>query len=295
MTSYAVNIGVSISGRKHVKTMIHKHRKKALIAGVALMAACAVVFWIHSGGDDSISYAQEKAKTVEMEKTVTAAGELRQYKSKKQRFDTDLTFQAMCVEVGDAVEKGDPLIQYSDGSFSYAKGSGVVTAIQAPDTGDTPESSHYVKVAYTDNMTLKITVTEDQISQIEKGDKAKVVVNVDTGKSYTGIITSVKALPDEESGGYTVKIRLKNDGSLKIGMSANCTITVSSRSDVLAVPIQAVMFNEKNQPYVNVSENGKVIRKTVKTGESDANNVEITKGLTEGDVILVEENDDKDR
>lgn len=87
---------------------------------------------------------------------------------------------------------------------------------------------------------------------------------------------------------YAVNIKFSNDGTLKPGMSANTIITVSNRNDVLAVPVGAVYFDKNDKAYV-YKMNGNSAEKTfVDTGESDPMNVEILKGLKQGDTIRME-------
>jgi hypothetical protein len=73
-------------------------------------------------------------------------------------------------------------------------------------------------------------------------------------------------------------------------MSASCTVTISHRS-VLAVPVEAVQFDENDQPYVELVSGSSVTESPVGTGESDASYVEITEGLSEGDQLDVMEKD----
>ena len=82
-------------------------------------------------------------------------------------------------------------------------------------------------------------------------------------------------------------IELENDGTVKPGMSAGCTVTVSSRKDVLAVPIEAVYF-DGSQAYVNLISSDGVVKTNIETGQSDANYVEITDGLQKGDTVQIE-------
>lgn len=87
---------------------------------------------------------------------------------------------------------------------------------------------------------------------------------------------------------YAVNIKFANDGTLRPGMSANTIITISNRSDVMAVPVEAVYFDKKDRSYV-YKMNGNSAEKTfVETGESDPINVEILKGLKKGDTIRIE-------
>lgn len=95
---------------------------------------------------------------------------------------------------------------------------------------------------------------------------------------------------DGESEGtayYAINIAFENDGDLRPGMSASVVITISDRDDVLAVPVQAVRFDRKDRPYVERIDGKDITKVNVETGESDPVNVEIKKGLTEGDQIRV--------
>lgn len=95
---------------------------------------------------------------------------------------------------------------------------------------------------------------------------------------------------DEEGGSgayYAVNIAFENDGEIRPGMSANCIIRLSDRDNVLAVPVEAVMYDDDNKAYVEMEEGKSIEKVMVKTGESDPMNVEIIKGLKAGDTVRV--------
>ena len=95
---------------------------------------------------------------------------------------------------------------------------------------------------------------------------------------------------DDEGGSmayYTVLISFPNDGTVRPGMSANSVITISERNDVLALPVEAVQFDENSEPFVNVVDGNKTRKQAVTLGESDAMNVEIKDGLRSDDRIRI--------
>lgn len=299
-------------------------KKKVLIAAAVLALALAVVFTIatRSADGEAVTYEEAQAGAVTMEQTLTAAGQIKAAASEEIAFSTSKYFAGMCVEEGDAVRKGQHLISYTDGTYEDAPDDGVVTEINAPETGSAADEDNVLILEYTDELVLEIEVPEDDISKISKGDSAKVTVNADSTKTFNGTISSVKAISadlletqtdtaeaeeDDESGQpeggsagsggaasetdasatYTVAMTLTNDGTLKTGMSGNCTITVSARKSVLAVPIEAVQFDGE-QAYVELASGGGAVKTEVTTGESDANYVEIAEGLSEGDTVRIE-------
>lgn len=318
-----------------IKSKLHisKNRKLIVAAAAVVIAVVAIAFAIFAGnGGAEETYTTAKAEAVTMEQTLTAAGEIKAAASEDIEFSTSKTFRGMCVEEGDAVAEGQHLIKYSNGTYTDAPAAGIITKISAPDTGDAADDDNYLTIAYTDNMVLQISVPEDDISKVKKGDEAEIIVNADTSKTYTGKISSVKAMSsdllssaeeseetdetegssaDADSAGnnersyrqeasstatyYTVKILVANDDTLKPGMSANCTITVSSRKSVLAVPVEAVRFDGEEQAYVNLAEGNEVTKKKVTTGESDAFYVEITEGLTSGDMVQIQKQEQTEK
>ncbi len=323
---------------KDIITILAK-KKRIVVCAAACLALIVAAFGIPAISEsESVIYEQVQAQKVKMEQTITAAGEVVAGSSEEIAFDTSSAYCGMCVEAGDSVRKGQHLISYSDGTYTDAPDNGVVTAINAPEAGDTADSDNMVSIDYTDTLILEISVPESEISKVSKGDAAKITVNADTSKTFNGTITSVKAITSDllssstqtesdsssETGSiessensadaetpqkssqqtgmqtgagssaagitsnYSVSVKLINDGSLRLGMSANCTITVASRSNVLAVPVEAVLFDEDGKAYVNVCDGNELTKTFVTTGESDAQYVEITEGLSEDDTVQVE-------
>ena len=122
------------------------------------------------------------------------------------------------------------------------------------------------------------------------------------GASFEGRVTKVSVAGTTSNGvtTYPVTVRIDNapDGLLP-GMNVDATIVVEESKDALTVPVAAVQRGStvyvkddsaKNTDGVMVG--GTVLpdgwRETeVETGLSDDNNIEITSGLSEGDVVYV--------
>ncbi|HQK40852.1 MAG TPA: HlyD family efflux transporter periplasmic adaptor subunit [Flavobacterium alvei] len=88
------------------------------------------------------------------------------------------------------------------------------------------------KIADISEMTLRVYVSETQLAQIKVGQKVNVKIDADAGmKTYPGIISWIASSAEftpkivqtkEERVNlvYAVKVKVKNDGILKIGMPA---------------------------------------------------------------------------
>ena len=191
-------------------------------------------------------------------------------------------------------------------------------SISAPKTGTVPGSSNYIIFAYEKKMRVDITVPEGEINKVKKGDSAEIIIDADQSKSYKGKITSIKAVSTTQMDGsddeqseqmpgmgsgssrpspfgsesrtayYTVSLSFKNDGAVLPGMGAVCTITISEKKDVIAVPVEAVRYDADGRSYVVTVSGGKTEKVYVKTGISDPDLVEIKEGLSGNETVRTE-------
>jgi multidrug efflux pump subunit AcrA (membrane-fusion protein) len=75
---------------------------------------------------------------------------------------------------------------------------------------------------------------------------------------------------------------------LRPDMTANVTIEVATKENVLAVPNKAIKREEGGRA-VYVMQGGSVVRRPVKTGWKDSDYTEILSGLKEGERVLIGE------
>jgi HlyD family secretion protein len=89
--------------------------------------------------------------------------------------------------------------------------------------------------------------------------------------------------------GYATRIVLRDiDARLQPGMTATLSIPVSSAESVLTVPLAAV-FSEEGERYVFVKEGERFERRPVVVGITDFFNAEIRSGLSEGEIVALEQ------
>ena len=107
-------------------------------------------------------------------------------------------------------------------------------------------------------------------------------------ETFEGEITKVSDSGSAEQGvtTYPVTISVTPSQEMKLGMNATATIVIDSRTDALLIPLDALQERGGEQFVYSYAEDGALGEmRTVTTGLSDGTNVEITDGLSEGDVI----------
>lgn len=150
-----------------------------IIAAACFIAIAAAVIFVYIKNADTEKTVTEDVEvtTVDMSRTVTAAGELVTAESERISISTSKRFKAMCVEENEQVKEGQHLVMYSNGTYEDAPADGFVTGIKAPASGSYADSTNYVTFSKSDRMAINITVPEGEINQVSAGDEAEIVVN----------------------------------------------------------------------------------------------------------------------
>lgn len=187
------------------------------------------------------------------------------------------------------------------------------------------QGTEMMKISDLSVMNAVVEVDENDIVLVEIGDTANVEIDAFPNKIFKGVVfeighsANVSGLGSQEQvTNFNVKIRLiDNEAKLRPGMTCSADIMTETRSDVIAVPLQAVTVrteevafdknpdvdnqargvrsesdNDKDEiskrppSVIFLYDKGKAKMKQVETGISDNGFIEITSGISEGDKII---------
>ncbi len=136
-------------------------------------------------------------------------------------------------------------------------------------------------------------MSEEDIGKVKIGQPATVVVDAFPDQTFQGTVYQIYSGSTIQQNvvTYDVVIRLKNPGHmLKPDMTATVNIVVGKLTNVVEVPAVAIQLTT-NGSTVNVlrTVDGKQETKAIPvvTGGTDGVEVEIKKGLNEGDKIVL--------
>lgn len=137
---------------------------------------------------------------------------------------------------------------------------------------------------------IAVDIPERYIGEIYKGQPATLRIDALPGKEFDAKLSIISPVVDSMSRAVAVEFYADNPkGLLKSGMFAKVDITLSEKKEAVSVSKQSVYTDEATgETYVFIpSTDGKTaVRKNVKTGFVNSNFLEITEGLSNGDVIL---------
>ncbi len=140
------------------------------------------------------------------------------------------------------------------------------------------------------HMQVKCTVHESKVDSLKRGLRARIKVQ---DREFQGIVTSVANQPEPShwfSGNvkeYACKIAIESDpAGLRPGLTAAVEILVTNLSNILSVPVQAVV-EKKGQFFCWVSGPTGIEKREVQLGMSNNTRIEVQQGLSEGELVLL--------
>ncbi len=142
-------------------------------------------------------------------------------------------------------------------------------------------------------MQVNAKVHEAQVDKITPNLKAQIRVDAFPDVQLAGTVADVAPLPDagnifsSDIKVYTTHIRIDNPiAGLRPGMTAQVKILVDRLENVLSVPVQAVLqYNGKDHVTKKVGDRYERVEVTL--GPNNDRFVQVTKGLVDGDVVVL--------
>lgn len=145
------------------------------------------------------------------------------------------------------------------------------------------------KIVKIDRVKIKISVPEDEIASVKKGQMVTVWVDALGGRQYTGRVTERGVVANPLSRSYDVKVTIDNPRhELLPGMVCLASFADSNSSaTAVMLPARIVQIDIDNRPFVWIIQKGTAHKNYVTTGDSHGDNVVITSGLQQGDKVIV--------
>lgn len=137
---------------------------------------------------------------------------------------------------------------------------------------------------------MKVAISVDEYAILDTGEGSTVTISVDSiDRTYTGTITKVADIATLNNGVsyFAAEVVFEADEYVKSGMSVEVHLTTTDKKDVLTVSADALHYDAENAAYVLIKNGSSQEQRSVETGVTDGNYVEILSGLSEEDTVLV--------
>lgn len=275
-----------------------------LVVGVAGGFLAAPLF------TPTVQYETYEVTSTEVVKTVSANGQLAEtqllaYGTAEQpiliaangnslaiaQFGASLEVDSISVELGEEVSKGDLLFTYLNPLGQEVEveaiSSGIVRSL---DTSSGLRTSGSVLTIGSTNPVVSVFVSEYDADLVQLDQVATIELDA-INAVFEGTVETVGQVAQSVSGikQYEVLLSVTSiPAGARFGMSATAEIVVQTKTDVLAVPLSALVGEEEPQVDVLVKdgESQSIERMTLKLGLIGDSFAEVTQGVFAGDQVI---------
>jgi multidrug efflux system membrane fusion protein len=134
---------------------------------------------------------------------------------------------------------------------------------------------------------IRVFVPTSDAIKLEPGMLADVMTQVLVGAVFKGNVKLINPRIDNQTGTVKTTIEVFDESfRLKPGMFVEVQIAIGAKENVLVIPRKAILYKQNNT-YVFVMNRNQVSQREISLGLTEEDEVEVTSGLAEGDVIVI--------
>lgn len=278
--------------------MRRKKRHTGLIIFCILLIVAGIFIYKNiknksSEENDKITVTEANVEQMTILNTINSSSYIASVLTENIELHATYYFDEIYYEENELIKEGENILKYTNGKYLVAPYDCIITKIEIPDKDEKCTNSHYITIESTNVLTMSLNVDEDELDTVYIGQEAEITVDVLKDKSYTGYVTKISNTASYSSNGskFTVIVEFKNDGNILIGMGAKCNIILEKAENVISVPSEAIITENKKK-YVTIKKDDEETEKIeVQTGISNDAYTEIkSDNLEVGQIVLIEKN-----
>ena len=200
------------------------------------------------------------------------------------------TVRSVYVAAGDSVSSGDRIARLSTGDTIKASIDGTVNTLDVAEGDEVAAGQQLCQIADFNTLSVSIRVDEYDIGEVSVGD-ACTVTATSQEQSFEAVISKINYV-SQSTGNvayYTATADVEVSEDIYPGMQATITIPQESVENVVILKMDALSFDPTNQAYVwMMDDSGELQQVNVEVGINNGSYVEIRSGLSDGDTVYVE-------
>lgn len=216
-----------------------------------------------------------------------------------QGSETDESFSEIETRTNAEAAKDVAYRSFVQASQNLANGTlrapkdGIVAFISeglAPGFFATPATAEII-IVDPETIIFEADVSEVSISNVYIDQNVELTLDAYPDEDYKGKVVSIGVTAVTTStGGTAYPVQVSLDGNIgdkfKLGMNGDAEFIKEKQNDALTIPITALV-EEDDKDFVWISENGQTKKKEIKTGIESINYVEVTEGISEGQIVII--------
>ena len=174
----------------------------------------------------------------------------------------------------------------------YAAMNGVIAKRSVEEGANVMPGLSVFKLVSIDEIDVKVSIPENEISEISTKQPATVTVSALGNTQYKGTVYQKGVEGNPVSRTYEIRIRLKNPQSeLMPGMVCKVFLQNDCEDEKIIIPNRSVQIAPDNRQFVWIADGNIATRRFITVGSLTNYGVTVESGLSEGERLIVEGGD----
>ena len=276
-----------------------KKRKRKIIRKIiillllaALLGTAGFIVVRKLQADYRVTYDPYTASVGTISKSLSYSGSMQLISNTTYSASSDGKVREVYVSAGQQVKEGDKLIRLSDGTTLTAEFDGTVNKVEVEKGDEVRSGANLVQVTDFDHMQVSFRIGESDIQNVTIGQQVRITV-ASISANFSAEIDSIdySTYTGNSVAYYTAQIKVDTSGIDNIypGMQATITIPQEEARDVVVLKMDAISASADNSAFVwKQAEDGSMYEQAVTVGLSNGNYVEIKSGVSDGETVYVQ-------
>ena len=266
-----------------------KKRKRKIVWAVLFLVIALIVAYGIFMRPKGARYDEETAKTQDIVTYYSFSGNVEPGDEKVVTSTYPVRVKTLPIEEGAVVMEDDDIIIPKSGSRVEAGMDGVLAEIYVDVDDTVPAGRDLFRIADYDHPVIAFRVDEYDVGALSPGMEVSVYVQA-LDKTLTGTIQEIgrEANVSGNIAYYDAKVSVPQDGTLRMGMSAEVTVLKDKAEMATTISLKAVQFDESSEPYVFCYSRGEeIVRQPVLLGINNGSIVQVVDGVKSGETVLI--------
>ncbi|MGX7200979.1 hypothetical protein BCR22_00150 [Enterococcus plantarum] len=275
-------------------------KKKTIFGILAVLVVALIIFLVvqgNSGKSNAVTVRTGEVKKETIVETLSTTGTL--IPNQTQALIGTGNVVDVLVKTGDKVTKENVLATYDNGLQLIAGFDGTITQVNIKNNqADTNAQQGKPSIQLDDLSTLNVqlALSNSEASSVAVDQKVEITSG---NQTFSGKVSekdptaqsTQSATGNSASLGAVVTFDHASE-KLFSGFDVDVTITTDTVENVLALPIEALTYNDKNEPITYIVKDGLAKEKKIEIGIQSDKLIEVKKGLKEGETVILSPSSD---
>lgn len=271
---------------------------RSIMVDEGQMVKAGQLIAVLDGADQAHTLAASEATTQQARDALAQAQD--NYNRMKQLHDAGSLPDARWVEAQTQLAEARSALKSAESLEKISRKNSSDTRLTAPFSGYVAKKSadtgqnilagvQVVRLVRIDRVKVKISVPEEEIGKIHKGEAMMITCAAAGDKVFTGNVIEKGVDADPLSRTYTVKAEVDNPThELLPGMICQVYTHFTKGEQGIFVPANVVQLNPDNKTFVWVLENGRAERRDINVVSVTSQGVKVDGSLKPGDDLIIE-------